>query len=460
MQHFQKCRDQIVSFIKMSTRERQQLLFTNLWMTPALFSVSSLFLFGVIAWADLVMKAGESMPSVLSSGFSLTQSLLSTLTGGLLSLTSFTFYGVLTALTTFSSQFSPRILKNFMLHRITQRTLGIFIGSFLFVLLCLLFVEDGDDTQYSLIPLTATLLALLSLSAFVLFINHIVNWLQITNMTSSMKEESTSIIETSMLQELDPYRVTKENAQIDHVKTDHARTLYADQSGYLITVNFRDLLKQAEQDNLVIQLQYNVGNYVFGTNPLLLYWGDTDIDRAKYLSFFRFGKNRTEIQDIEFSLNKFVEIAIRALGNYDPRTAIRTFYEIGDLLIYISQNVNFSPYLNDSFEKLRLILQELKFEDYLYIGFASIRHYARGNVVVTVELLKILDAIAKGACRRDHEAIWSFAVYTARGFEYEYMHNLDKQKFYDALHDIAETTGNAEGFEELLAYIQEKNLQQ
>ena len=45
------------------------------------------------------------------------------------------------------------------------------------------------------------------------------------------------------------------------------------------------------------------------------------VDEDKYLAFFSVRKKQTEVQDIEFSINKLVEVAIRALGNYDPKTA-------------------------------------------------------------------------------------------------------------------------------------------
>ncbi len=131
-----KMNNKIQSIIKkyqnMSKREKRHQIYSNLWVTPIIYAGIALMLFVITVWADLKMDFGEMMPFVFSASFQLTSTFLSTLTAGLLSLTSFTFYGVLTALTTFASQFLPRILKNFMMTRGTQRTIGIFIGSLLF----------------------------------------------------------------------------------------------------------------------------------------------------------------------------------------------------------------------------------------------------------------------------------------------------------------------------------------
>ncbi|SEI10694.1 Uncharacterized membrane protein [Halobacillus karajensis] len=452
MKNWNKLQTKMKKYKNMSKREKWHQIYSNLWVTPIMYAGLSLLLFALTVWADLKMEFGSMLPSILSANYQLTKTILSTLTGGLLSLNSFTFYGVLTALTTFAGQYSPRILKNFMMTKVTQRTLGIFNGSFLYVLFCLLFLNGETASQYSLIPVTATFLTALCIGTFAFFINHIVTWLQVSNMTGEMKRESIGIIENSLLSELEPYRVEDEKTVKGQIPEYQGHRIGIDSSGYLQTIDFIPLIEEACRDDLIIRLEYKVGNFVFGTTPLLTYWKrreETTIDEFKYKNMFHIGKNQTEIQDIEFSINKFVEIAIRALGNNDPKTATGTIYDIGDLLINISQKAKFTPYLTDKEYNLRLILQNLNFDDYLYIGFASIRHYARDNVVITVELLKVLNAIARAVGKRDERFVWEFAVYTAYGFE-KYMHHLDERKFYDELLNIAQATGNEDDYRNLI----------
>ncbi|SEI12138.1 Uncharacterized membrane protein [Halobacillus karajensis] len=435
-------------YFNMSKRERWIYKFSNLWLTPVIFSVMAFILFLFTSWVDLWMNVGSLVPSFLNPSYELTRNILSTLTAGLLSLTSFTFYGVLTALTTFSGQFSPRILRNFMITKRTQRTLGIFIGSFLYVLLSLLFLNK--EANYFFIPTFATIVAVISLGAFVVFINHIITWLQITNMTLDMKTESINIMDNSLIKVLETYRVENINVVKEDIPKSEGTQVVIQNSGYLQKVDFIGLIQEAKKDAIVLRLEYKVGSFVFNSTPLFTYWkksaSSENIDIEKYMDMFRFGKKQTEIQDIEFSLNKFVEIAIRALGNHDPKTASGTIYQLGDLLINISQNANFTPYLVDNQRNLRVILKSLKFEDYLYISFASIRHYSRKNIVVTMDLLNVLHAIAQAVRARDHQSVWEFVVYTVKGFEQEYVHSLDRKKFYYILWEIASITDNKAGY--------------
>jgi predicted acetyltransferase len=127
----------------------------------------------------------------------------------------------------------------------------------------------------------------------------------------------------------------------------------------------------------------------------------------------------------KLSINKLVEVAIRSLGNYDPKTATNAIYQLGEVLASISRGSIFSQYLVDKNNNLRVILQERDFNHYLYNAFGSIRHYAKDNVIVCTELLKVLDLMAKSLNKRDYNAVWEFGVFTASGFENLFLFDLD-----------------------------------
>jgi uncharacterized membrane protein len=443
-------------YARMTKREKWNELYSNLWMTPMIYAMLSLLLVFITIWTDLKMNVYKGMPSFLTVDYGLTKTILSTLTAGILSLTTFTFYGVLGALSTFSSQFSPRILKNFMMNKVTQRTLGIFSGSFLYVLLCLFFINEDTAQLYSLIPTAAVLTAMLTIGTFVVFINHIVRWLQVTNLTEQIKLESVDIIESSLVNELKPHKAENPDEIKMQVPGGEGKSLQAEHSGYLQKIDFAELIQEATNDNLIIRLDNRIGSFVFRSTSLLSYWNpspDFQVDEDKYLHMFEVGKNQTELQDIEFSINKFVEIAIRALGNDDPKTATNIIYQIGDLLIQLSEMEVFSPYLTDQDEKLRVILKNLTYADYLYRGFASIRHYSKKDAVITGELLSVLRAIANAIDEKDHQHVWDFTRYTATGFDHDLLYDLDINRFNDVLREIAETTRNMDSYEELMKKI-------
>ncbi|MFP3338976.1 DUF2254 family protein, partial [Micrococcus sp. SIMBA_131] len=88
-----------------------------------------------------------------------TRLLISALIGGILTLSAFTLNSLLVVLTTFSGQFSPRMLLNFVADRTTQHFVGIFHGSFVYVLVVFLFITSKEDEYFVAIPGTTVFLA-------------------------------------------------------------------------------------------------------------------------------------------------------------------------------------------------------------------------------------------------------------------------------------------------------------
>ena len=120
------------------------------------------------------------------------------------------------------------------------------------------------------------------------------------------------------------------------------------------------------------------------------------------------------------------------------------------MLVSISLVTDFSNYLADDENNLRLILQKRDFNHYLYNGLGYIRHYAKDNVIVSTDILKALDLMAKSLNPRDYQSVWDFAIHTALGFENLFLFEQDSQQFYLALYNLATTTNNQKDYEKFL----------
>ncbi|WP_236712824.1 DUF2254 domain-containing protein [Peribacillus muralis] len=444
--------DKIKIFRRMSNRELSHIIQSNLWYTPVIYVFISFLLVGVALTADFQFELGKNMRTFFAVDYSLTQAIVGTLTAATLTLTTFTFNLVLVVFTTFSGQFSPRMLKNFIASKATQRVLGIFTASFFYMLLCYLFLNKELAQYYFAVPVLATIIAALSILTFVFFINHAVNWLQVNQMTYDMKKEALYIVKNTLEDELDPYKVKDISPITGQIFESKEFTITSRKSGYIQLVDYISMVTEAQKDGIVIRLEYTIGSYVFESTPIVSYWKKNakEIDELKYLSYFSIKRRQSEVQDIEFSINKLVEVAIRSIGNYDPKTATNAIYQIGEVLASISRKSNFSNYLIDESNNLRVILQERDFNHYLYHGFGYIRHYAKDNVIVATEILKVLALMAKSLNTRDYKAIWDFGVLTASGFENLFLFKLDHQLFHQALSNLAVSTKHEKEYEEFL----------
>jgi uncharacterized membrane protein len=439
-------------YTKMSERELSHTVQSNMWFTPVLYVIFSSLLVSVTLITDLKYDLGDQMRPFFAVDYELTRNLVGTLTAAILTLTTFTFNLILVVFTTFSGQFSPRMLKNFIASKSTQRVLGIFTSSFIYMLLSFLFLNKRMAEYYFAVPLLAAIIAAFSMGTFIFFISHAVAWLQVNQMTYDMKREALSIVKNTLEDEVDPYKVNDLSTVNSDICENKGNSISAGKSGFIQLVDFISIIKEAEKDDIVIQLEYTIGSYVFASTPFITYWknGGNEVDEQKYISLISIGRRQTEVQDIEFSINKLVEVAIRSLGNYDPKTATNAIYQLGEVLASISRNSIFSKYLVDKNNNLRVVLQERDFSHYLYNAFGYIRHYAKDNVIVCTEILKVLDLMAKSLNKRDYNAVWEFGVFTARGFEDLFLFTLDYQQFHLALQNLAVTTKHEKEFEKFM----------
>lgn len=100
---------------------------------------------------------------------------LSTIAGSMMTVVGVTFSMVLVTLALASSQYSSRILRNFMRDRVTQVVLGIFAGVFTYCLIVLRTIRGGDAAGSipSLAVTIGVVLAIGGIGALIFFIHHI-----------------------------------------------------------------------------------------------------------------------------------------------------------------------------------------------------------------------------------------------------------------------------------------------
>ncbi|WP_431800702.1 DUF2254 family protein [Halobacillus andaensis] len=184
-------------YLQMSSRQRKNELQMTLWSMPLLYIIASTFVIALTITLDLKVNISTYVHPWFTSGGDATQILVSALIGGILTLSAFTLNSLLVVLTNFSDQFSPRMMFNFIADKTTQHLLGIFHGSFIYVLVIFLFLTNNENELYSAIPIMAVLLAALTIITFIFFINHAASWMQVHNFTYAMKKTSKATIKES-----------------------------------------------------------------------------------------------------------------------------------------------------------------------------------------------------------------------------------------------------------------------
>jgi uncharacterized membrane protein len=119
-----------------------------------------------------------------------------------------------------------------------------------------------------------------------------------------------------------------------------------------------------------------------------------DIEQA-----FILGTNRTENQDIEFSMIPLVSVAVRALspGVNDPFTAVMCIDRIAEALAKLLWRGTPSRYRFDETDQLRVILHPRPFEELFHTALDQIRHYGRNDLKIVTHLLTTIGWLSSHA---------------------------------------------------------------
>ncbi|MEI2664497.1 DUF2254 domain-containing protein [Rossellomorea sp. LJF3] len=436
----------------MSKRQRMHEIRLTIWYMPFIYICLSLLMVAITLYLDLYLEVSQYTFDMLSMDASVTRILVSTLIGGILTLSAFTLNSLLVVLTMFSGQFSPRMLLDFISDKQTQHALGIFNGSFVYVLLLFLFIGSSKKEMFVAAPVMTIALAFLSALTFIFFINHASTWMQVHNITYNMKQVSEVMINQTLKKDLEAHR-TADSGDIMEEEKRNIIHVTSRGSGYIQLVDFQGMIRRAHEENVVLQLHYKVGDFVLAGNELMSIWGpETDhISTDSYLSFIEMGHKETEIQDLQMGIHKLAEVAIKSLGNDDPKTASNTIHQMADLMLTVEDQLSFSPYLIDHHNRIRVILQSEPFDYYLYRGFGYIRHYAKDNHLIITEIVGALALLAESIQPSKHKDLWEFACNTIDHIEREIIYKLDKSFLLQEVHKLARLTRNLGEYEKIKA---------
>lgn len=443
-------------YFQMSSKQRKHELQMTLWSMPLIYIAGSALIVILTIVLDLQLNISRFVHPWLSAGGEATQTLVSALIGGILTLSAFTLNSLLVVLTNFSDQFSPRMMFNFIADKTTQHLLGIFHGSFIYVLFIFLFLTNNENEYYSAIPVISVLLAALTIITFIFFINHASSWMQVHNFTYSMKKTSKITIQESLKHEVEEHR-SYEPGDLMRSQQTSKEILTIKESGYIQMINFKEMVEEAKKDNIIIQFYIKVGDFSLKNNRLFSYWGpgQNNVNSDKYLHMIEMGHKKTEIQDMKMGITKLSEVAVKAIGNSDPETALTTIHHIADLLLSIEEEISFTPYLQDDEKQTRMILQSEDFEHYLHKGFGYIRNYAKHDYTMITELIVVLSMMSQSISADKLNILWNFGSNTTDLIAKNFIFDLDRRYFLEKLYELAMFTGH-----EIDYVAAEKKLQQ
>lgn len=403
---------------------RLRLLWTrirdSLWFLPGVLTLVGAVLAITVTQAEQRGAfGGEMLRSwVFGGGVDGARGVLEAIAGGLITVTGVVFSVTIVALQLASSQFTPRVLRNFTADRGNQLVLGVFIGTFTYTVLVLRTVGSAADGGEPFVPrvgvTVAVLLVLVAIGFLIFYINHSARSIQVAAILERVTRRTLG----------DVYRLFPEQiAHADAAEPPDPRpaerpstTVTADSTGYLQAVDARSLFRLGRDRRLVIAMEPHIGEFVLRGQPLASVSppGAVDDEACRRIrKAFLLGPERTPEQDVEFGIVEISDIAVKALspGINDPTTAFRCIDRLSEILLELGTRAPPHPWRTEE-GKVHYLARHPTFERAVGLAFDQVRHFGASNPGIVRKLLDVLARLEaavppsrRGVLRAQAEAV-------------------------------------------------------
>ncbi len=382
---------------------------SRLWPVPAIGVVSAVI--AGVAVPELDGALDQHMPPTLAGylfggGADAAREVLGAIATSMITVTSLTFSLTLVTLQLASSQYTPRLLRTFAADRFVQRTLALFLATFVYALTVLRTVRNDSDTGAEFVPQIAVtvgyLLAMASVLSLVLFLGHLVRQIRI----ETMLEHVAADIKKAADRLLDPLDEHPDDDVAPMPPAD-ASMITARSSGFLVKVDERAVLAAAVDADAVIWVDRPVGSDILAGVPVAFCWaagppgGRLEEERLtsvrdRVADSLSTGIERTATQDIGYGLRQLTDVVIRALspGINDPTTAVHGLNSCSAKLCELAGYRLGRRILRDDHQVLRVVLARPDLPDLLDLVFSQPQLYGASDPAVLARLLSMLRELA------------------------------------------------------------------
>jgi uncharacterized membrane protein len=361
-----------------------------LGFTGALLSEAEEVFPQISAWVPKALFPSHTDPQVA-------QVILGGIAGSIMTVVSIVFAILLMTLTLASMQFSPRILTGFVRDRVTQWTLGVFLGTFSY---CMAALPAARSSPYPFSPVVtvmgAMILAFVCVCLLLAFIHHISQAISVNNIVDRIATETEAVIDDLMPS---PQRYPRIGGLYPFDRSTWQPAVVNETSGYIRYVDRARLLNLTKTYHVQVHVLRRVGHFVPAGIPLLLASKPerlTEEVSSEFRAVFDIGPTRTLQQDVEFGALQIVDIALRAISPAvnDPTSAISCIDQLSRIMIRFASRDPVEPLVFDPPGVVRVSIPWISFAGLLNSAFEQIRLYGKGDVAVSLRLLRALADVA------------------------------------------------------------------
>ena len=365
----------------------------SLWVLPGVSAVAAL-LVGLLA-SRIDIRPGSPLSALAFQGTADdARSLLGSITSTVVTVIALVLGLTVVALQLSSTQFSPRLLRNFLRDRPNQVVLSIFTATFVYSAAGLYTVGlsgGGRTESFPRLAISGALVLLFaSLAMVIYYADHLAHSIQVDSIAKRVEISTLKVVSGQL-------GTAEESAP---APPRWAVPLSARASGYVQTVHPELLLPIASRHGLHIRLRPRVGEHVVAGTVLGWMWTPSAADpcpspgelAGPLAAAVRIGFERTQEQDAAFGIRQLVDMACKALSPAvnDPYTAVQAIDHLAVIFCAMAQRPLGDDVATDPAGRGVVIVPARRFADYLATMCGLIRRYGSGEPTVSGALLRLL----------------------------------------------------------------------
>lgn len=337
---------------------------------------------------EIVSAIKKKIPYIFIEDYETARSILSTIIGGIISLTVFSFSMVMVVLNQASSNFSPRLLPSLISNKRHQIILGFYIGTLLYciIILTALGAYGVDSESLGLSTMFAALASLVCIIFFVYFINSISIAIQIHNIVDKIFLSTAKYLDEEL-------EIQKENEIVfNSIESEGWLTINIKETGYYRDFDTSLMLDSLKDKDSHIEIIPYINEHVWKGMPVLRIKDSVSQEEIENLLFcFSISSDRHDSDRGLTGMIKLTEIAVKAMspGINDPGTAINAINKTGQLL---DKTLRFPDLDSRKIENANLIITKhsISAKELMRILIQPIRLYSKHDNSVIYVLVKSL----------------------------------------------------------------------
>jgi uncharacterized membrane protein len=370
----------------------------SLWFLPTLFTLGAGGLaLGLIRLDTQLGDFGDRQDLwwLFGGGAEGARGVLGAIAGSIMTVTGVVFSVTIVALQLASSQYTPRLLRQFMADRANQAVLGVFIGTFTYALLVQRSVRGATEDIQVFVPAIAVTgalaLALVSIGVLIFFINHSARSMQVSVIIDRVVRETRRGIDQIFPEE------PADDGQVE-LPADPPQHVTMQGTGYLQAVAHDPLLRTAERHGALLRLVLMPGDHALEGQPVATVWRarGSSADLANEVrGALHFGLARTPHHDPMLGVIELVDVGVKALSPSinDPTTAINVIDRLGEVLLDFARRPQHERLLRDDSGTPRVLLPRPNLRAALDLAVDQLRHFGASNPAVTARLAGMLGTV-------------------------------------------------------------------